>query len=746
MDNRNIVDEEKRSLVLMKVSSALGLKRTEMSYVWYNPHDPWFLRYAKDKDFRYVKVIPVKAAQMTSAANRTKPRAMQMVHNCQKRWKIKFATKSGSWTLYFQSQNEFDEWFSIFSHVREVSEGNPPTSQDQQQSSGSPSREASSSSRNILQENWYSSRYGGDGGKSSLGSSPSTVTAKSAALLSQRPPVMLIVELPQSMGFVRLGLHKLDTQVVTVERFKERMFEALHMFFHSSALLLTDPAADSGSMKLDRSTSACPSKYSRKGCQTCGGVLRAMISRQMFRQEEVLSQGPELFALQVGSVFQTKDYKPSNAEDVKILNPRFVQRGGLYRDHQQSSEDELLLKSFEFVSSPLGKGVSKSVEDCLDWIDDESIALSTLVERYAQTKPVARTEDLSTAVIHLMLRPGRELPVSRFFVNVSRYTREYDAVATFSLYSASVRHASLKWEIRRRYSDFRDLDSALRALDPSLPKLPREARRTKFVWNHSVENDELRLIRELNVYLRVAVSEKNWDPPPKELLVFAGVLSTGKNDLASQTVRIRDRKLAHLDALRDLAEFGDLVLFRSVNPMSGLQRRVTGNCVFDHVGMVVKRSKAGYDLLEATGEGVTAYPLEERLEAYYGGFCDLIALRKVRFDRTEEACRALAEFTNQVEGKPYKLSLGKLVSGRVLSVTGLSSQRKREYFCSELVAEALRVIGVFSRTGRPDSFFLPHFFDENGVAESYLSGGAAMDDIVFIDCINPEIKFSNKAA
>jgi hypothetical protein len=95
--------------------------------------------------------------------------------------------------------------------------------------------------------------------------------------------------------------------------------------------------------------------------------------------------------------------------------------------------------------------------------------------------------------------------------------------------------------------------------------------------------------------------------------------------------------------------------------MAGLQRKVL-SCEYDHIGVVVRRNHGGYELLEATGEGVTSFPLEDRIHAYSQGFCDLIAIRKVHFDRTAEALVSLISFTDRVEGKPYKLSLGKLVS------------------------------------------------------------------------------------
>ena len=55
---------------------------------------------------------------------------------------------------------------------------------------------------------------------------------------------------------------------------------------------------------------------------------------------------------------------------------------------------------------------------------------------------------------------------------------------------------------------------------------------------------------------------------------------------------------------------GDIILFQSKNPLSGLQRHLTGS-EWDHIGMVVPypTHPQTLALLEVTGDGVTVLPL-----------------------------------------------------------------------------------------------------------------------------------------
>ena len=97
------------------------------------------------------------------------------------------------------------------------------------------------------------------------------------------------------------------------------------------------------------------------------------------------------------------------------------------------------------------------------------------------------------------------------------------------------------------------------------------------------------------------------------------------------TARNQERRsVIHISKLLDWCDIGDLVLFRTLNPLSAIQRFGTAS-EWDHIGMVVispiNNRRA---LLEATGEGVTCYPLIGRLRAYSRGYAERMAVRHLR--------------------------------------------------------------------------------------------------------------------
>ena len=52
---------DRRSVLMMKT----GRSPHALRHVWFNAHDPGFLRYAPEADFRGVKVVPLSPATVT---------------------------------------------------------------------------------------------------------------------------------------------------------------------------------------------------------------------------------------------------------------------------------------------------------------------------------------------------------------------------------------------------------------------------------------------------------------------------------------------------------------------------------------------------------------------------------------------------------------------------------------------------------------------------------------------------------
>lgn len=104
----------------------------------------------------------------------------------------------------------------------------------------------------------------------------------------------------------------------------------------------------------------------------------------------------------------------------------------------------------------------------------------------------------------------------------------------------------------------------------------------------------------------------------------------------------------HLSKIGDVAGVGDVVLFKCNTTLSQLQRKVTRS-EWDHVGVVVRPDPSNVlYLLEATGEGVSMYPLEVRLRSYSFEFAKYMALRKLRTHLTDEQSAVATAFANRV--------------------------------------------------------------------------------------------------
>lgn len=79
------------------------------------------------------------------------------------------------------------------------------------------------------------------------------------------------------------------------------------------------------------------------------------------------------------------------------------------------------------------------------------------------------------------------------------------------------------------------------------------------------------------------------------------------------------------------------------------------------------------ELLEATGEGVTSYPLFSRLRAYYDtNFAEYMCLRRLDVGRDIELFQKLHRFAARVKGKPYGFTFSKLISARSMRSSTIS--------------------------------------------------------------------------
>ncbi|KAG6623338.1 ribonuclease H2 subunit A [Phytophthora cinnamomi] len=244
--------------------------------------------------------------------------------------------------------------------------------------------------------------------------------------------------------------------------------------------------------------------------------------------------------------------------------------------------------------------------------------------------------------------------------------------------------------------------------------------------------------RLLENYLKgVSMVDELQDSVP--LLVFLGVLSASYvNHVA---LRRHRRQILHLQILEYYTQPGDLILFNGRAKVSALQRSLT-RAEWDHVAVVVpSRDKGHLQLLEATGDGVTLSPLTSRLLAYSTFHVRYFALRKLRTPLLSRAVvnDLLERFTAEVEGLSYGLSLRRLLHTRQASLS-----RDSTFFCSELVAQAYKALGIISSSVEANDFWPGSFSPGDFVDAELGRHGASLSPEVIIDCKLLEVATATK--
>jgi len=229
---------------------------------------------------------------------------------------------------------------------------------------------------------------------------------------------------------------------------------------------------------------------------------------------------------------------------------------------------------------------------------------------------------------------------------------------------------------------------------------------------------------------------------------------------------------------------GDVLLFATTSSAAALQRSATRSD-FDHIGLICPPPSAEHFeangrsplyMLEVTGDGTGSYPLLRRLEAYTwtGLATRVVARRLVALRRPEgggrpvpsrlgpEGCRRLSDFCRRATGRPYALTVTKLLSGVAGGTAAAGKQAARaeaeveaaespphlepvlrlterqRYFCSEVVAAAWMEAGVMAADRYP-AWYWPRHFLAGGAAEGAMLPGYALEGPVEVDATTPEV-------
>ncbi|TYZ58375.1 hypothetical protein PybrP1_006183 [[Pythium] brassicae (nom. inval.)] len=420
------------------------------------------------------------------------------------------------------------------------------------------------------------------------------------------------------------------------------------------------------------------------------------------------------------------------------------------------------------------------------WFQDEHQPMAFYLRRpLSPTGAAAATE--AKRALFLALRPINTLPPPMLEVAIPAAKNKVSDLSqtTYTAYQLDVSFNAMKWQVTRRYKEFDALQSRLKDkyAPVPLPKLPPKhlftPREGEFVdrRREQLENYVQQLVLHPLAGSDVLV------------LSFLGVVSTARDpELGNR----EQKNVLHITTLHQSLDCGDILLFSCRFGASVLQRKFTG-AKYDHVGIVVPgMSRNLLRIMEATSEGIQVYSLKARLLAYSREVSNVIAVRKIRAERTPELVARLRAFVAQVEGNPYSI-LGILRSQsdstrRVLDApskalgngarspvaSGASSDaavssggsqpdpdaatptgtaatvspkaKKRKYFCSSLAASTLKHLGWID-TSRSSSHFWPGSFEDGGEVEQYVVAGvAAMEPEAVIDCRIVEVGLATQDA
>jgi hypothetical protein len=177
-----------------------------------------------------------------------------------------------------------------------------------------------------------------------------------------------------------------------------------------------------------------------------------------------------------------------------------------------------------------------------------------------------------------------------------------------------------------------------------------------------------------------------------------------------------------MDEFQKFADNGDLMLFRSKNIGTKLQRAVTRS-QFDHVGMIVLW-ETSHDvntvyLLEAVSdEGVRLVEFIPNIDWYFEVYDQIVYRPLQNVERNEDLLGGLDEHLEEVLGKKYSISLKKLWRHSINlknSEGRFTEHVDRTFQWAELVAKMYKVLGLLSPEEHSGKYLPVHFTDKKEI-------------------------------
>ena len=340
-------------------------------------------------------------------------------------------------------------------------------------------------------------------------------------------------------------------------------------------------------------------------------------------------------------------------------------------------------------------------------------------------------------LVPLYLVPQLQIDIK---INCVQLLRDDSTNKQFAMYKINVQNGGLRWIVSHRFSEFHTFYTNLVELwsqragsvSPSMNKsnamkpLPSIPSKT---FSKTLDIPFLDLRRkELEKFIKELLKHE-WASQRPEVLSFLGFMSDH-----SDTGILSKPKSIHISKIQEVVNTGDIVLFKSKNSLSGLQRIATGTN-WDHIGIILQRTEALYDIIEATGDGVQMYPLINRLEVYNQTLMSEIAVRQLSGNIPATFSKDLENFFDKVEGKPYELTTKKILFKESLT----DYEDRSGYFCSELVAAAYEECGLLN-VGKDDvNKFWPVAFAPGGHFERSLNSGFELGSVFVINCNKAEV-------
>ncbi|VWU49958.1 PH domain-containing protein, putative [Hepatocystis sp. ex Piliocolobus tephrosceles] len=178
-----------------------------------------------------------------------------------------------------------------------------------------------------------------------------------------------------------------------------------------------------------------------------------------------------------------------------------------------------------------------------------------------------------------------------------------------------------------------------------------------------------------------------------------------------------------VDVFEKIADTGDILLFRSKVMTAKIQRVLTRG-EYDHIGMILRNDKNDLFILEALSNmGVILTPWYSFKKNKWIEQYTRIALRRLIWDNCEENLQKLLNFLKNTVGKKYDLKIINFL---------VPKMDDNGYFCSELIAECWKIMGVIPKN-TPSSYIWPSNFSKKFEDKIQLQSGCQLNNELYID-------------